>query len=263
MPFPNVILSRRSRGDQGRAVSDEVWSLVCTERTFPMTTYSSTISRCAALLTLTDAALRPQHSCALRSALAGGQMAPAYLRQPQGRRVALERALGIHGYLAGVAVTTVAGRWVFVSIAQAIALLVGGAVDAQLPRLSRALPILDRLPTDLAVCADQVVYAIGVNQVLPMAARLRWRWSDGQEERPVAAMTTEEACAHGFQLRARASLPRLQAVDPAWLLASCGVCVGVRRGSVVSWEGFLPLAALAQALIGRVASPPPLATAAD
>jgi hypothetical protein len=149
-------------------------------------------------------------------------------------------------------------------MAQAITLLVGGAVDAQLPRLSRTLPILDRLSTDRAASAHQVAYALGVNQVLPMAARLRWRWSDGQEERPVAAMTTEEACAHGFQLRARASLPRLQAVDPAWLLANCGICVGMRRGSVVSWEGFLPLATLAQALTRRVAAPPPpLATAAD
>jgi hypothetical protein len=185
--------------------------------------------------------------------------------------VALELALGTHDYLADIAVTTVQGRRVFVSLAQAVTLLSGQPVSMDVPRLSRTLPIRDRLPTDLAIGADQVIYALGVNQVLPVAARLRWRWSDGHEERPVAAMTTEEAVAQGFQLRARASLPRLQAVDPAWLLANCGVCVGVRRGCSVSWCAFLPLAALAQVLTGRASDlpgayrdqPTPFAIAAD
>lgn len=196
-------------------------------------------------------------------------MVATYLHQPQGRRVSL--GLALRTSVAGMKVTTVQGRRVFVSLAQAATLLSGQPVSMDVPRLSRPLPTVDRLPTDRALGADQVVYALGVNQVLPVAARLRWRWSNGHEERSVAAMTTEEAVAQGFQLRARVSLPRLQAVDPAWLLANCGVCVGVRRGCSVSWYAFLPLAALAQVLTGRTsdrpgayrAQPAPLTVAAD
>jgi hypothetical protein len=187
-----------------------------------------------------------------------------YLQEPQPRRIPLSIALGAASQV-GIEVTTRRGWRIFVSIGQATTLLVGRAVDTQLPRLSRTLPILDRLPSDRAASGEQVVYALGVNAVLPMAARLRWRWSDGHEERSVATMTTEEAYTRGFRLQARASLPRAaQSVDPIWLLAHAGVCVGVRRGSVVSWEGFLPLGALGQALTGRFgALLSPLATAAD
>jgi hypothetical protein len=56
-----------------------------------------------------------------------------------------------------LAVTTVQGRRVFVSLAQAVTLLSGQPVSMDVPRLSRTLPIRDRLPTDLAVGADQVI----------------------------------------------------------------------------------------------------------
>jgi hypothetical protein len=215
---------------------------------------------------LTDAALTAATQRQVRAALLGGRAVVGYLQEPQPHRIPLSFALGAASQV-GIEVTTRRGWRIFVSIGQATALLVGRAVESQLPRLSRTLPIFDRLPTDCTASGKQVVYALGVNQVLPVSARLRWRWSDGQEERPVAMMTTEEAYTRGFRLQARASLPRAaQSVEPAWLLASCGVCVGMRRGVVVSWEGFLPLAALAQALTGRFGTLPsllPLATAAD
>jgi hypothetical protein len=154
---------------------------------------------------LTDTALTSATQRQVRAALLGGRAVVGYL-EPQARRIPLRFALGSASQV-GIAVTTRRGRRIFVSLAQAITLLVGRVVETQLPQLRHTLPILDRLPTDRAASGEQVVYALGVNQVLPMAARLRWRWSDGHEERPVAAMTTEEAYTQGFRLRARAAFP--------------------------------------------------------
>ncbi|NTU83739.1 MAG: hypothetical protein HGA45_30930, partial [Chloroflexales bacterium] len=194
----------------------------------------------------------PRHHRQVLATLAGGRVDAAYLPPPVSRRVRLELALhadqpGSCG--AGFEVTTVQGWRIFVSLAQAVALLVGRPVEAQVPRLSHPLPTIDRL-TDIG--GDQVVYALGVNQPLPMAARQCWYWSSDHEERPLAAMTAEDAAREAFQLRSRVGLPKTpQAVDPAWILANCGVCVGVRRDGSITWRALMPLAALATAITGQ------------
>jgi hypothetical protein len=179
---------------------------------------------------LTDAAPTTATQRQVRATLLGGRAVGGYRHAPQARRISLELALGAAAQV-GIEVTIRRGWRIFVSLAQATALLTGRALDTQLLRLTQALPILDRLPSDRVAHGEQVVSALGVNAVLPLATRLRWYWSAGPEERSVAAMTTEEAYTRGFRLQARASLLRLQPVNPAWLLAHVGLCVGVRRAT--------------------------------